>query len=175
MYYINNIAYGSHPGSILIYTGITSPSGWLICDGSPISRTTYSTLFSLIGTRYGIGDNSTTFNLPDLRNKYVFSPSNPTQLNNSINGSNAVSLSVDNIPSHYHNYQDAAFASGSSGSLAGMGAVDYDNEFWYRTTTNSYTGDKADSATFLSTSSIGSGTSFSILPTYIQMNFIIKY
>ena len=47
------------------YAGTAAPSGWLLCDGSAISRTTYATLFSIIGTSYGPGDGSTTFNIPD--------------------------------------------------------------------------------------------------------------
>jgi hypothetical protein len=46
------------------------PSGWLLCDGSQVSRTTYVSLFGLIGTTYGVGDGITTFNLPDFRGKF---------------------------------------------------------------------------------------------------------
>lgn len=56
-------------GSIQMYAGSTAPSGWLICDGSAISRTDYADLFSVIGTTYGTGDGSTTFNLPNLKGK----------------------------------------------------------------------------------------------------------
>ena len=55
------------PGVLQAYAGSTPPTGWLLCDGSAVSRTTYSALFSAIGTTWGIGDNSTTFNLPDGR------------------------------------------------------------------------------------------------------------
>lgn len=51
-------------GTVVMYGGGTAPTGWLVCDGSAISRTTYSRLFTAIGTRYGVGDGSTTFNLP---------------------------------------------------------------------------------------------------------------
>lgn len=53
-------------GFVVPYGGSTSPSGWLICDGSAISRTTYSDLFNVIGTTYGAGDGSTTFNIPNI-------------------------------------------------------------------------------------------------------------
>ena len=53
-------------GSIIPYAGSTAPTGFLLCDGSAISRTTYSALFSVIGTTYGEGDGNTTFNLPEL-------------------------------------------------------------------------------------------------------------
>ena len=53
------------------WTQTTAPDGWLICDGSQVSRTTYSDLFSVIGTTFGSGDGSTTFTLPDLRAAFV--------------------------------------------------------------------------------------------------------
>jgi microcystin-dependent protein len=53
-------------GSILPYAGSTSPSGWLVCDGSQVSRTEYPALFALVGTTYGSGNGSTTFNVPNL-------------------------------------------------------------------------------------------------------------
>ena len=52
-------------GMIIPFGGSTAPSGWLKCDGSEVSRTTYSNLFSVIGTTYGAGDGSTTFNIPN--------------------------------------------------------------------------------------------------------------
>jgi hypothetical protein len=57
----------SPAGTIVMYGGMAVPSGWLICDGSEISRSTFSDLFSAIGTTFGLGNNSTTFNLPDMR------------------------------------------------------------------------------------------------------------
>lgn len=56
-------------GIIQMFAGATPPSGWLVCDGSAVSRTTYATLFAAIGTTWGTGDGSTTFNLPDLRGR----------------------------------------------------------------------------------------------------------
>jgi len=53
-------------GTVLWYAGTTAPVGWLVQNGQAISRTTYSNLFSIIGTTYGSGDGSATFNLPDL-------------------------------------------------------------------------------------------------------------
>ena len=54
-------------GVMLPFGGTTAPTGWLLCDGSPISRTTYAALFSAIGTTHGTGDGVNTFNLPDMR------------------------------------------------------------------------------------------------------------
>jgi microcystin-dependent protein len=54
-------------GQISMYGGTTDPANWFICDGREINRTTYATLFAVLGVKYGQGDNSTTFNVPDLR------------------------------------------------------------------------------------------------------------
>ena len=56
-------------GSIKMYGGPAAPSGWLKCDGSAVSRTTYEKLFEAIGTAYGEGDGSTTFNLPNFNGR----------------------------------------------------------------------------------------------------------
>jgi microcystin-dependent protein len=57
-------------GMIIPYASATPPTGFLNCDGSAISRTTYANLFAITGTNYGAGDGSTTFNLPDLRSRF---------------------------------------------------------------------------------------------------------
>ena len=56
-------------GALHIYGGTTAPTGWLLCDGSAVSRATYADLFGAIGTNFGSGDGSTTFNLPDMRGR----------------------------------------------------------------------------------------------------------
>jgi microcystin-dependent protein len=58
-------------GGVLPYAGASAPSGWLLCFGQAISRTTYSALFAAISTTYGPGDGSTTFNVPDMRGRVV--------------------------------------------------------------------------------------------------------
>ena len=58
-------------GSVSSFAGSTAPAGYLECDGSQVSRTTYSNLFTAISTTYGTGDDSTTFNLPDLRGEFI--------------------------------------------------------------------------------------------------------
>jgi microcystin-dependent protein len=57
------------PGTVLPYTGSSAPTGFVLCDDSAISRTTFSVLFAIIGTSYGTGNGSTTFNVPDLRDR----------------------------------------------------------------------------------------------------------
>ena len=56
-------------GTIVAYGAASAPTGWLLCDSSAVSRTTYARLFAVIGTTFGTGDGSSTFNLPDLRDK----------------------------------------------------------------------------------------------------------
>lgn len=56
-------------GIISPYAGSASPTGWLLCDGSAVSRATYARLFAITSTNFGVGDGSTTFNLPDLRSR----------------------------------------------------------------------------------------------------------
>lgn len=57
--------------SLMPYAGSAAPTGYLLCDGAAISRTTYSDLFGIVGTTYGVGDGSTTFNIPDLRGRVI--------------------------------------------------------------------------------------------------------
>ena len=65
---------GAPIGTLLLYASATYPTGWLRSDGSAISRTTYADLFAIIGTTYGVGDGSTTFNLPNLSSSGAGSP-----------------------------------------------------------------------------------------------------
>jgi microcystin-dependent protein len=64
---------GLKPGFVCPFAGTTAPDGWLICDGSAVSRTTYADLFAVIGTTYGAGDGNSTFNLPDTRHRVLWS------------------------------------------------------------------------------------------------------
>lgn len=57
-------------GFIGLWGDTTVPSGWLLCNGAAVSRITYAGLFAKVGTRYGAGDGSTTFNVPDMRDRY---------------------------------------------------------------------------------------------------------
>lgn len=62
---------GPPSGSIVAYTVQNSPTGWLLCDGSDVSRTKYHRLFAAIGTTFGSGDGETTFSLPDYRGAFL--------------------------------------------------------------------------------------------------------
>lgn len=59
------------PGVMKQYAGATAPTGWLLCNGSAVSRTTYAALFAVIGTTFGAGDGSTTFNVPNTQNRIL--------------------------------------------------------------------------------------------------------
>ena len=73
---------GLTPGFIAPFAGSTAPDGWLVCDGSAISRTRYADLFAVIGTTYGSGDGNTTFNLPNQSPSHkVIEKQEPTSAN----------------------------------------------------------------------------------------------
>ena len=83
------------------FAGTTAPQGCLFCDGSAVSRTTYAALFEVIGTTYGEGDGSTTFNIPDLSGRVVIGVSNTHALG-TTGGSETVTLTADQMPAHTH-------------------------------------------------------------------------
>lgn len=88
-------------GAIQAFGGETAPEGWLICDGSVVSRETYSDLFKVIGITYGSGDGSTTFNLPDLRGNVAIGVSNDYALGDA-GGEKTHTLTIDEMPVHTH-------------------------------------------------------------------------
>lgn len=100
-------------GTILSSGRTTAPNGYLLCDGSAVSRTTYSTLYSAIGTQWGAGDGSTTFNVPSLANMFLRG-----------SGTSAVGVSeADSVgplsifdPGHYHaiGYSQGILAAGGN-------------------------------------------------------------
>jgi microcystin-dependent protein len=95
-------------GTILAYSGVASQlveidKQWLYCDGAVVSRYTYRTLFSVIGTAYGSGDGTTTFNLPDLRQRFLYGSNNKNAASLGSGGSDSFTLTVGQLPSHDHN------------------------------------------------------------------------
>ena len=95
-------------GSILPYGGTTAPSGWFLCQGQAISRTTYAELFAVIGTAFGSGDGRTTFNIPDLREATVKGTGLTSKSNNHLDadGLTLGEFIDDRIQSHTHTYID---------------------------------------------------------------------
>ena len=80
---------GTATGTILPWSTVTPPSGFLECDGTAASRTTYAALFAVIGTTYGVGDGSTTFNVPNLADNVAVGKSNNKALG-TTGGANTV-------------------------------------------------------------------------------------
>jgi len=93
-------------GSIQMFAGSTAPNGWLVCDGSTVSRSYYSDLFKVIGTTYGAGNSNTTFTLPDMRGRCPVGVGTGTSLTARTLGSNVgaetATLAQVNLPSHTH-------------------------------------------------------------------------
>ena len=101
----NGIESGSVPtGCILPFGGTKAPAGYLMCDGSAVNRSTYLDLYSVIGTAYGQGDNSTTFNLPDMRSKVpagIKAGSSFSALGKTL-GEETHKLTFNEMPIHKH-------------------------------------------------------------------------
>jgi microcystin-dependent protein len=107
---------GIPTATIVPWSSASVPSGFLECDGSAVSRTTYATLFGIVGTTYGSGDGSTTFNVPDLADNVPVGKSNNKALastggantvaaTGNVGGSTAnATLSTAQLASHTHSY-----------------------------------------------------------------------
>jgi microcystin-dependent protein len=150
-------------GEIIIYAGSSAPTGWLFCGGQGVSRTTYATLFGVIGTTYGAGDGSTTFNIPDLRGRAVagkddMGGSAANRITNAVCGITGTTLGAvggdQNLHQHSHLIAAgaAAFASGGAGTVSKVeaGGGTYD------------------------TANAGTGASQNVQPS-IVLNYLIKY
>lgn len=121
-------------GTINAFGGSTEPTGWLFCYGQAVSRTTYAALFTALGTAFGTGDGSTTFNLPDLRGRVVVGKDNlggsaANRITNAVSGfvgttigaaggAESHTLISAEMPSHTH-VQDAHAHVMSGSNIAG--------------------------------------------------------
>jgi len=155
-------------GSVIMWPSNTIPTDWKLCNGVAISRVTYGTLFSLLGTTFGAGDGSTTFNLPDYRNKM---PYGADAVVVGATGGSADAIVVSHThtatvtdPGHFHGAytNDGVYGTGVATNLmvSTSGTT-------YNTTT------KTTGITVANASTGASGTNAN-LPPYLGINFIIK-
>jgi microcystin-dependent protein len=124
-------------GIIWEYGGSSAPTGWLLCDGSAVSRTTYAALFAVLGTAYGSGDGSTTFNVPDKRGKFgigvdgtytrgstggaASGTTSTAGSHNHTGNTGSTTLSTSQIPSHTHSGTTDSAGNHTHGTSGGGG------------------------------------------------------
>jgi len=125
---------GAPSGIIMAFGGTSAPTGFLVCDGSAVSRSTYSDLFAAIGVTWGSGNGSTTFNVPDLRGAFLrgsgtssLDPSSPRSVGSFqaeayLNHSHTASSSVSD-PGHAHSY--GTFNTAGLGVSNGAAGINY--------------------------------------------------
>ena len=158
---------GVPAGLVLPYAVSSAPSGYLLCNGQAVSRSTYSTLFAIVSSLYGNGDGSSTFNVPDLRGRFVAGWDAGTGVLTSVTasmivgstigntgGTQNVALTVAQMPAHVHTAY--ARGSGSDGESGLSEASSY------------------ETLTTVSTGSTGGTGSHSNIPPAIILNYIIK-
>ena len=154
-------------GAIIPYAVTAAPTGFVLCNGAALSRSTYATLFAVVSSLYGNGDGSSTFNVPDLRGRFVAGWDAGTSVLTSVTvsmilgssiantgGTQAVSLTTAQMPAHAHEYRrynpDATGGANGGGSTGGL------------------------DTTSVTTGSTGSTGAHSNIPPTIILNYIIK-
>lgn len=192
------------PGTLMMYIASTAPEGWLICNGLAISRTTYSALFGIMGTIYGAGDGTTTFNLPDMRGRSPLGYGTGAGLSaralGAIGGTETHLLTAAEMPEHTHTGTTASSGThthtvndpghthtqttvnddfnNSGGSPPGF-TTDSQGSMTWSNINSSTTGITINSAgahthTF-TTDSAGSGVAHNNMSPFIVVNYIIKW
>jgi microcystin-dependent protein len=159
-------------GTILPFGGAAAPSGWLLCDGSAVSRTTYANLFNVTLIAFGTGNGTSTFNLPNLTGKLPLGTSGSHALG-TTGGAETHTLTVAELASHDHGGQTGGMTSGVSsdwleyGCSGGEGGI----------ARNGAVGCGANhlAGHVHTIAAAGSGTAHSIMPPFQAFNYIIKY
>jgi microcystin-dependent protein len=148
----------------------TAPTGWVLCDGTAYSRTvTYNTLFGVIGTNYGVGNGSTTFNVPNLKGKVpVGLDSTQTEFDalNETGGAKTHALTESEMPRHQHGASPAMIIGTGSGGIANYSPTGNNPQEGLNTT---FTGGSG------SVQSASNGVAHNNLQPYIVVNYIIKF
>lgn len=155
-------------GAVVAFAGSTSPAGWLLCDGSAVSRATYAALFAVIGTTYGNGDGNATFNLPNLTDKFI--QGNATS--GTIKGAGLPNIAGNAM---LHGAGNASLFYTATGAMYG----DYGSDSQYRSQAELSIRTGAASIGRInfdaSRSSAIYGNSTTVQPPALTMRYIIKY
>lgn len=169
---------GVPSGTLAGYGGASAPSGWLLCDGSAISRTTYASLYAAVGTAYGVGDGSTTFNIPDLRGRMIVgqddmggsAASRVTTAGSGVDGATlgatggaqnvTLTAAESGLPSHTHSLTNVNGISSSGG-----GGSDITTGVYQPASTGTSTGSAGGSA---------ASSAHNNMPPSLVANYIIK-
>lgn len=182
------------PGSVIAFAGSTAPPGWLLCDGSAVSRTTYSALFATIGVTHGAGNLDTSFNLPDYRGRFLrgVDASHATagwrdpgadDRTAMANGGNAGNLvgSIQSSENLSHSHLDAGHGHHTLTGFAnfnynafGPGSQGFESIYGYGTTQNYFT-TADDRVTQSAAASIQATGISESRPVNAYVNYIIKY
>jgi microcystin-dependent protein len=169
---VMGLAAGSIPaGTVNDFAGANAPQGWLLCDGTAVSRVTYAALFTAIGTVYGVGDGSTTFNLPDARGRMTVgrAPTGGHADVDNLGENDGVAL-ANRRPKHRHTVTDAGHSHAIFGDSTGnAGAAVMAEIFPSRTNTQN-----KNTETAVTGITVGAAADSLDAPPYIVLTKIIK-